>query len=186
MSVIPNAYVIATNKNSDSIFLSKSGILLLPDRIRITTAHAIGMYCSDRVLSNIFYAVRLKKETDDKLKALCVWLNTTWGILSILANKQETEGGWIRLKMSQWKLLPVLDIHRLSNQMIKKLAKIFDRYNNIDFGRLPEQYRQSKSASSIRKNFDMEFLNAIELTAMEDDLLEIYEQINSALQQWLG
>ena len=53
-------------------------------------------------------------------KALVLWLNSTWGILSLLVNRQETEGPWTRLKVGQWRLLPVLDVASLDAGTLRK------------------------------------------------------------------
>lgn len=132
MDIIPNAY--AKPKNiGEKLFREKAGRLLLPDRIRIDTAHVIAMLSSDKILSNIFYTIKLKEENENKLKSLCLWFNTTWGILTILANKQETEGGWISLKLSQWRLLPVLDVINIPDNVLLKLSQIYDNFKQIDF-----------------------------------------------------
>ena len=49
------------------------------------------MYASEPLLSNIFYAVKLRTNNSKSLKSLCLWLNTTWGLMTILANREETE-----------------------------------------------------------------------------------------------
>ena len=48
--------------------------------------------------------MKIKNTNDLRLyKALTLWINTIWGILTVLASRQETRGRWIRLKMSHWK-----------------------------------------------------------------------------------
>ena len=183
MGISPNAFVLPNN-DGERLFQEKAGRLLIPDRIWIDTAHIISMLSNDRVLSNIFYALRLKDEDEAKLKALCLWLNTTWGILTILANKQETRGGWIRLKMGQWRLLPVLDVTKLSNQETENLAEIFEKFKSKDLGRIPQQYRPE--SNQLRKELDKDFLESIGVYAKKEDLDELYSQIDSSLRQWLG
>jgi len=183
MEIKPNAYVLPRNKGR-SLFQEKAGRLLVPDRIRVDTAHVISMICTENVLSNIFYALKLKEENIHKLKALCLWLNTTWGVLTVLANKQETEGGWISLKISQWRLLPVLNVDQLSDSKLKLLSTIYDKFKRHDMGRLPKQYRPQ--SWHIRGKLDTEFLNAMDIQVSPESLCELYEQISAALRQWLG
>jgi len=183
MEICPNAHVLPQN-DGDRLYREKAGRLLVPDRIRIDTAHVISMVSTEKVLSNIFYALKLKKENIHKLKALCLWLNTSWGILTVLANKQETEGGWIRLKMSQWRLLPVLNVNRLPDNKLKTLSKIYDKFKKVDLRRIPEQYRLE--SCQARKELDTAFLQAIGVRPSVKSLDEFYEQIDSAISQWLG
>jgi len=100
MATSPNAYALPIIDAGKSIFEEKASRLLVPDRIRVNTAHVVSLFSDAPVISNIFYAVRLKNETEQRLKALCLWLNTTWGILTILGSREETHGGFARIKMS--------------------------------------------------------------------------------------
>jgi len=186
MSVCPNAYVLPKNARGKTLFQENAGHLLVPDRIRITTAHVVSMMSDEPTLSNIFYALRLKDADRDKLKALCVWLNTTWGILTILASREETEGGWISLKMSQWRLLPILNIDQLAEDKLKRLAEVFDRFKDVDLGRIPDQYGINGKVSKSRLALDASFLRAIGMPVSEDDLLPFYKEIASSFRQWLG
>ena len=161
MQTSPNAYAIPIIDRGRTIFEEIGGTLLLPDRIRIDTAHAISLLSDEKLISNIFYAVHLKKETEGKLKAICLWLNTTWGILTVLASRQETHGGFIGLKMSQWKLLPILDIDTLSNAKIRALALLYDKFKNADLPRIPEQYGVGGNVHDLRLELDCSFLKII-------------------------
>jgi len=86
METFPNAYALPIIERGKSMFEEKAGHLIVPDRIWVETAHVTSMLSHERLIGNIFYAVRLRNESEDRLKALCLWLNTTWGILTILAS----------------------------------------------------------------------------------------------------
>ena len=186
MTTQPNSYALP-KKEGKKIFRERAGNLLLPDRIWVDTAHVISMISEKPTLSNIFYVIKLRNEDEDKLKALCLWLNTTWGILTILANRQETRGAWIRLKMSQWRLLPVLDVNKLSENKLKSLANVYDKFKNTHFMRIPEQYDLEKSKiDESRKEMDLAFLKAMGISVNENDLLALYKDISSSMNQWIG
>jgi type I restriction-modification system DNA methylase subunit len=137
----PNAWILPKDERARRLFEMFANNLLVPERIRFNTAHVTAIYVTKPVLSNIFYAVKLKTGNDaKKLKALCLWLNTTWGIMSIIAHREETEGAWSSLKITHWKLLPVLDITSLPEDKINTLSEIFDMFKHSELKRLPEQY----------------------------------------------
>ncbi|MCL0029632.1 N-6 DNA methylase [Dehalococcoidia bacterium] len=186
MSIYPNAHVLAKDAKGKALFQDHAGRLLVPDRIRITTAHVVSMMSDEPTLSNIFYALCLKDEHKDKLKALCIWLNTSWGILTVLASREETEGGWISLKMSQWRLLPVLNIDQLPEEKLKGLAEVYGRFRDTDLGRIPEQYGVKGQMSKSRVALDLSFLKVMGVLATENNLLSFYKEIASSLRQWLG
>jgi len=163
-----------------------AGRLLIPDRIRVDTAHIIALLSDQPVISNIFYAVRLKNESQERLKALCLWFSTTWGILTVLASREETQGAFVGLKQSQWRLLPVLDLDKFANEQITELAAVFDKFKDKQLSRIPEQFGSSGKVDALRIELDTAFLSAIGIEVKEDDLLLLYHEIGASLRQWIG
>ncbi|MGC9113429.1 MAG: N-6 DNA methylase, partial [Acidilobus sp.] len=138
MAVGHNMFARPKNGQAREVFYENAGNVLVPDRIRANTAHVTALYSSKPMLSNIFYAVRLKCDNADK--ALVAWLNSTWGLMTMLAKREETSGAFISLKMGQWRSLPVLDVCSLSDDELSNLTKVFDKYSKVQFRRIPEQY----------------------------------------------
>ena len=185
MFAVPNAYALPKGKGK-SLLKEKAGRLLVPSAMRANTTHITSSLSEEPILSETFYALRLESEDENKLKSLCLWFNTTWGILSILANREEVAGGWIQIKMAQWRLLPVLNVDQLPEDKLKSLAEVYDQFKDVDLGRIPEQYGVKGQANKSRIALDRSFLKAIGMDVTEDDLLLFYEEIASALRQWLG
>jgi hypothetical protein len=195
MLIEPNARIIVketktkkgeVRRPGERLFKEFSSILLVPDRIWVDTAHVIAMCSTEPVLSNIFYALRLENGNEaHRLKALCLWLNTTWGILSILANRSETRGRWIRLKMTHWRLQPVLNVMGLDEGKIKRLAAIFDKYCRSDLPRLPEQFNPN-NIDPVRKGIDREFLETLDVKFTDEDLNSLYRLVYQNLRAWTG
>jgi hypothetical protein len=186
----PNAWAMpkeGKDAKARSVFENFSSGLLVPDRIWVDTTHITAMYCDEPVLSNIFYAVRLKSNEVNvrKLKTLCLWLNTTWGILSILANRSETRGRWINLKMTHWKLLPVLDVMNINEETLSCLTTVFNRYCRSGLRRLPEQYNP-KNIDKARLGIDVEFLKCLGVDVEEEKIRMLYGRIYESLRQWIG
>jgi type I restriction-modification system DNA methylase subunit len=189
MLVKPNARITAKSNDvrakCDELFSRFAGKLLIPDRLAVDTCHVVSMYCDEPVLSNIFYTVKLRESKQEQEKALCLWLNTTWGILTVLANRSETGGGWVQLKMTHWKLMPILDVAKLSDGLVSKLAEIFDKYCDEELRRLPEQFKPD-DIDPIRKKIDTEFLNALGIRFREEELEKLYSMIYRNLKAWLS
>jgi hypothetical protein len=186
MKTSPNAYAVPIIERGKKVFQEVAGYLLVPDRIWVETAHVVALLSDQPVISNIFYAVRLKNESQERLKALCLWFSTTWGILTVLASREETRGAFIRLKQSQWRLLPVLDIDKLANEQITELAAVFDKFKGKQLSRIPEQFGSSGKVDDLRIELDTAFLSAIGIQVAADDLLLLYHEIGSSLRQWIG
>jgi hypothetical protein len=190
MSVKFNAYAKPKTEKAGEIYEKFRGRVALPDRIRWNTAHVIAMLSEEPILSNIFYAVNLKNPDERRAeKALVLWLNTAWGLLSILANRQETMGGWSRLKMAQWRLLHVLDVSTLDNKTLGKLSDIYDKYADKQLRRIPEQF-DPKNPDPVRLGIDSEFVKALAPNLRDDEiknyLLELYGHIDISLKRWMG
>lgn len=191
LQVEPNAHVLPKSDKAKGMFEEFASRLLIPDRIRVNTTHVTSVLATRPVLSNIFYAVKLKEFKRDgrleALKALCAWLNSTWGIMTVLACRQETEGPWIRLKMSHWRLLPVIDITVLPSRKRRALSKVFNKFKHTELKRLPEQYSQCQEE---RLDLDVEVLRALEPRISEEEakgrLKELYADLGEALQKWIG
>jgi hypothetical protein len=183
MVVRPNAWVICKKP----MYLSTASKFLVPDRIRVDTMHALALYCNDPVVCNIFFGLKPKSTevTEERLKSLILWLNTTWGLLSVLADRTETEGGWIRLTITKWKVQPVLDVTKLDEDSVKGLATIFDKYCERNLRRLPQQFNP-KDVDAIRRGIDKEFLDVLGVRLADKDLDELYSLVHQSLSTWIG
>jgi hypothetical protein len=185
MSISPNQYVLPI-KRGERIFQEKAGHLLVPDRIRWDTTHTISLLSKEKTLGNMFFAVNLKNESQNKLKALCLWLNTTWGILTVLSNRQETEGAWTSLVMGHWRTLPVLNVDEVSKERLEKLAQVFDSFRNVELGRIPQQYNVENELYKIRLDLDKTVLETLGIDVKEEALTSLYQEIHSSFEQWIG
>ena len=186
MATRPNAYALQLNQNARAMFAKKGGWFFVPNRIRVTTAHATALVSSEKTIANIFYCVRLKEESVNKIKALCLWLNTTWGVLTIMANRMDTHGGFIELNMSHWRMLPVLDIDKLNERQIELLSDVYNRFQDRNLRRIPDQYRTNNGLDTVRYDLDKAFLSVFEIEVDNSDLLQLYQPFSQALDQWLG
>ena len=109
--------------------------LLVAERLRLTTVRVVAMRSETNVLSNVWWPVRVDDEAIEK--ALAVWLNSSLGLLTIVAQRTSTEGGWVALKKADLQQLPILDHRRLAPSQRQDLTHLFDQLTNAQFHRLP-------------------------------------------------
>lgn len=114
----------------------KAAHLMLAERLRLNTARIVAMRCDRPVLSNVFWPI--KTESEDQDKALAVWLNSSPGILSILARRTTTMGAWVKFKKADLARLPVLDVRQLTPGQSTALSTLFDDLADASFERLPD------------------------------------------------
>ena len=112
-----------------------AGRLLVSERLWLNTARVVAM-CADRpVLSNVFWPVKTNDRAWDK--ALAVWLNSSLGILSLLATRTTTRAGWVALKKADLTQMPVLNLQALSTEQVQEIGDLFDELEDSGFERLP-------------------------------------------------
>jgi len=187
MIVKPNAYAQPKESRASEIYRNLSGRLLLPDRITWPTMHVLALYSETPVLSNIFYAVRLRvDENIRKLaeKSLVLWLNSIWGLLTIFINREETGGLFTSLKMSQWRLLPVLNVTALDNDKLKCLAETFDKYASAQFIVSKRLIDQLESGDRLNMDADIAKCLGMHVGNQElNELRELYRRFGNDLNQ---
>jgi len=98
----------------------------------------LALRTTESAISNVYFMVRTSL-TGEQEKALALWLNGFWGILTVSAFMEITEEAFTRLNTAQWKILPVLNVRELDEDAVKRLANAFDKCANVGFGRLAEQ-----------------------------------------------
>ncbi len=113
----------------------KAGRLLVAERLRLNTTRVVAMRSNESALSNVWWPMRIEDEATEK--ALTVWLNSTLGLLAILAQRTSTEGSWVALKKADLQVLPVLDTRQLSVTQVQGLSDLFDALTESEFERLP-------------------------------------------------
>ena len=114
---------------------NKAGRLLIAERLWLETARVAAMWSETPVLSNVWWPVRADDEADEK--ALAVWLNSSLGLLSLLAVRTTTRGSWVKLKKAELETLPVLDVRALGEEQREGLAGLFEAMAGEEFERLP-------------------------------------------------
>ncbi len=108
---------------------TKAARVLLVERIRLNTARMVSVRVSKPVLSSVWWELSLKQDvaTEDNEKALALWMNSTFGVLTMLVHREETEGPWIKFKKGTLAHLPMLDVRVLPPEKVKSLAEAYDK-----------------------------------------------------------
>ena len=109
--------------------------LLVSERLRLDTARVAAMRSDEKVLSNVFW--ELQVENVETEKAIAIWINSSLGILTMLAQRTSTMGGWVAMKKADLGNLPILDLRGLTKSQLKGLSDLFDELAEAEFERLP-------------------------------------------------
>jgi hypothetical protein len=117
---------------------TRSGRLLIAERLRLTTARLTSVRAQELVLSNSSWPARIDSaDAENVEKTLCLWLNSTLGVLSFVAARVDTEGAWVKFKKPVLNGINVLDPRALSAPQRKALARFFDEVSLHTLDRFP-------------------------------------------------
>ncbi len=133
------------------------GTIANRERLRLTTARLVAIRSSEKVLSNTWWPVATDggKNVD---KILALWLNSSLGLLSLIASRVDTEGAWVELKKPTLEELLVIDSTKLSDDAQKKLGAAYDELSKMEIQTLSQM-----TIDEVREKIDAAITNVLEL-----------------------
>jgi hypothetical protein len=143
----------------------KAGRVLITMRSWLKTKRMVAVRMSEPVLSDVWWPFVFKdgsfNETQAE-KALVLWLNSTLGILMLLAHREETRGAWVQFKKPVLSAMPVLDLTRLSSRTLGKLADAYDSLHAAMLLPLPQM-----GTDPTRMRIDAAICRALKLPSID-------------------
>jgi hypothetical protein len=130
----PNAFLVPRPKRAPGrplrpahLLWKRAGRLLIAERLRLNTHRLTAGWTDRPVLSNVWWPCRPRSQDigPREEKGLCIWLNSTPGLIVLLAHRTETEGAWVDFKKPTLTGMPVPD-----RNVLRSLAAHFDRLQN--------------------------------------------------------
>ena len=109
--------------------------LLLPIRLQTSLARVSVVYCDIPTIGSYWMNVRFHDNDDAMQKALCVWLNSTFGFVSLLAVRTPNTPCYPSFSLD-W--LKKLAVPRFTSSQSNDLVRVFEQFSTIDLGRWSE------------------------------------------------
>lgn len=106
----------------------RAGRILIGERLWLKTQRLVALRLQERVLSNVWWPFAFEDAEPRAEKAVTLWLNSTLGLLVMLASREETRGAWVGFKKPVLREMPVLDVRTLSDAQLTALG---DAYNQL-------------------------------------------------------
>ena len=122
----------------------KAATLLIAERLRLNTCRIAALRTPRKVLSNVFWSVKV--DDGQQERALTLWLNSSIGLLALLATRNTTEGPWVKLKKADLAEMPILDVRELAREQLDAFDALFDEVAEHEFLRLPEMAEDAARA----------------------------------------
>ena len=107
-------------------FYAKAGRIVLNHSFGFSTARRLAALISKPVQASHYWPISLKDESEEKLKTMTLWLNSTPALLLIATRAQSTQGAKVGFSQQAALEMPVLDITKLSAAQLTATAKVFD------------------------------------------------------------
>jgi hypothetical protein len=105
----------------------RAGRVLIGERLWLKTQRLAAVGLGEKVLSNVWWPFATHQDDPEVEKALVLWLNSTLGLLTLLAHREETRGAWIHFKKQVLEEAPVPDVRALAEGQRRALAAAYDR-----------------------------------------------------------
>lgn len=163
----PNAYLRPLGKAKerrplrDAAHLwTKAGRLLFAERLRFNTMRTPAVRATERVLSNTWWPATMhdSRRAEELEKTLVLWLNSSVGLLILLAHRIETEGAWTKFKKPMLEQMPVLDARALAKGARRRLVRCYDAVKNAALKPIP-----MLDHDEVRAEIDKAFEDALGL-----------------------
>lgn len=105
-----------------------AGKILVAERLWMKTQRVISVRLPKPVLANVWWSLSFKEHRNLEAngKVLSLWMNSTLGMLLLLACREETRGAWVDFKKPVLAKLPVLDFRLLKSSQLRELASAYD------------------------------------------------------------
>ena len=174
---------------------------LTPDLGRLLIMRRMDVYASMRVAAiaskepitgNVWIPIKLRElrskdgqliNSFDVAKCLTLWFNSTLGLLSLLASREETRGAWCEWKMERVKKLRVLNPRELNWSSIKALLELWPKLSELKWDRVYNQLQEAvENPNHPRRILDETLIKTITGKSVnEDDLKTLYKKLRMEL-----
>lgn len=149
-----------------NLLWSRSGTLMLPKELRLTTSRVVGVVLPSPALSNVWWPTRWLSEDAVRRTAmerrLALWFNSTLGLFTMLMQRQETEGAWVKFPKAWYEPLQILDLNSLDRSQIDALDALWTQIQNRDLLPFPQM-----SSDETRRIIDDAFSKILGIPALD-------------------
>ena len=111
-----------------------------------------------RVLCDVWWPVTLLNDSEEDEKLLTLWLNSTFGLILLWSNREDTEGAWVQFKKPVVGKMPILDVSSLTKPQRDSLLSAYDRLAEEKLLPFP-----SMAQDTVRAGIDRAFAETLDL-----------------------
>ena len=153
-----------------------AGKVLVAERLWMKTQRLVSVRLTQPVLANVWWSLSFKEHRNVEAngKVLSLWMNSTLGMLLLLACREETRGAWVDFKKPVLAKLPVLDFRLLTSSQLRELASAYDalsRETLQPFPMMAEDPVRAKIDEAICKVLDLPDLSVLRTLLAQEPIV---------------
>ena len=143
MAAKPDAFIVAKagkERQANNLWEHR-GRMMLVSRARLNTVRAFSVRLEERALGSLWVPCKLTAPVVDEItdeKAVCVYLNSSLGILAWLGNRTNKIPSYPQFSIDDLRKLPVPDFAALGPAAVTGLAAAYDQQANAILLPLPQ------------------------------------------------
>ena len=150
-----------------NLLWSRAGTLMLPKELWLTTSRVAAFVLPTPALSNVFWPTKWRSNNltlcISMERRLALWFNSTLGLFSLLMQRQETRGAWVKFPKAWFNDLQVLDLSSLDSDQCLVLDDLWAQVQNCEFSPFPEM-----SKEQLRKRIDDAFSQVLGIPSLDE------------------
>lgn len=139
---------VASGKRTGALWKG-AGRVMLVEGMRLNTQRIVAARLDKESLSNVWWPFHFNDGNGILENVLVLWMNSTFGLLTLLSHRVPTEGPWVHFKKSVYGIMPVLDVWRLELRQIKNLSQRYSELSEETLLPLPRM-----ADDPVRKEID--------------------------------
>ena len=121
-------------------YYKAAGRLIVTASFPIDTSRRVACLVTKRVQCVDYWPVTLTGETENRLKAMTLWMASSPSILMTARTAVVTRCSWLKMGQGCLKHLPVLDLEKIGEDRVDALAACFDEFvgSGMQLGKIRE------------------------------------------------
>ena len=150
-----------------NLLWSRAGTLMLPKELWLATNRVAAVVLPAPGLSNVWWPTKWLSEDALQRAAmecrLALWFNSSLGLFTMLMQRQETRGAWVKFPKAWYERLHVLDLNSLKKNQKKALDDLWEQVQNRDLLPFPQM-----RADETRKLIDDIFSQVLQIPPLDE------------------
>lgn len=140
----------------------RAGSLMLAERLRLNSQRLVSVLLPEPVLATGWWPFRLHNPQRMHEEGLVIWLNSTFGLLSLGGCRVATQGPWGKYKKPILERMPVLDPRQIAEPQLKRLHESYEHLKSEKLEPIC-----NLNTDDVRRAFDQAICQALDIPPID-------------------